>query len=73
MRSITVQLKINPEEFQRLYEGTVKDVCACSIDGKRVRFPANILRPFVTWAGVFGTFHIYFDDDNRFKGIEKID
>lgn len=73
MRSIIVPLRILPDEFQRLYEGNVKDVSARSSDGLRVRFPANILRPFVTHAGVSGTFAIHFGDDNRFHSIEKID
>lgn len=56
-----------------MYEGVVKDVVARSQDGRRVRFPANILRPFVTHAGIAGRFQIEFDGDNRFKTIEKID
>ncbi|MET0355299.1 MAG: DUF2835 domain-containing protein [Cellvibrio sp.] len=73
MRSIIVPLKIYPDEFQRLYEGNVKDVSALSIEGLRVRFPANILRPYVTHAGVIGTFAIHFSDENKFHSIEKID
>jgi hypothetical protein len=73
LRSIYVQLNIPPEQFQRLYEGVAKTVNARSIDGKSVRFPANILRPFVTHAGVVGTFAIHFSDENRFQNIEKID
>jgi hypothetical protein len=73
LRSIIVPLKIYPEEFQRLYEGNVKEVSARSIDGLKVRFPANILRPYVTHAGVVGTFAIHFSDENRFHSIEKID
>ena len=68
-----MQLQIKADEFQRLYEGTVKEVVALSVDGRRVRFPANILRPFVTHAGIVGVFHIQFSDDNRFQRIEKID
>lgn len=72
MRSIIVSLKIQAEEFQRLYQGNVKDVSARSVDGLSVRFPANILRPYVTHAGIVGTFAIHFSDDNRFHSIEKI-
>ncbi len=68
-----MQLQISPDEFQRLYEGTVKEVSARSIDGRRVRFPANVLRPFVTHIGISGLFRIQFSDDNRFQRIEKID
>lgn len=73
MRSIIVPLKIQAEEFQRLYQGNVKDVSARTIDGLSVRFPANILRPYVTHAGIMGTFAIHFSDENRFHSIEKID
>lgn len=73
MRSIVVQLHISSDEFQRLYEGTAKEVVARSIDGLRVRFPANILRPFITHAGISGRFSIHFNNDNRFQGIDKID
>ncbi len=68
-----MQLRISSDEFQRLYEGTAKEVSARSIDGRRVRFPANILRPFVTHVGIMGIFRIHFSDDNRFHHIEKID
>lgn len=68
-----MQLHISPDEFQRLYEGTAKEVSARSIDGRRVRFPANVLRPFVTHIGISGLFRIQFSDDNRFQQIEKID
>jgi hypothetical protein len=73
LRSIIVHLHISAEEYQRLYEGIVKDVVAPSVDGRSIRFPANILRPFVTHAGIAGKFAIYFDDDHRYKRIEKID
>ena len=68
-----MHLNIPPEQFQRLYEGVAKTVNARSIDGKSVRFPANILRPFVTHAGVVGTFAIHFSAEHRFQNIEKID
>jgi hypothetical protein len=71
--SIVVPLRISAEEFQRLYQGSVKEVNALSIDAKRVRFPAHILRPFVTHHGIVGTFAIHFDEQKRFKSIEKID
>jgi hypothetical protein len=67
-----VQLNISAAEFQRLYEGTVREVSVRSLDGRRVRFPANILRPFVTHSGISGTFCIRFDQDNRYLGIDRV-
>jgi len=40
--------------------------------GRRVRFPANILRPFVTLEGIQGRFIIRFDSDSRFQGIDRL-
>ncbi len=72
LKSIIVNLSISAEEFQRLYEGNVKTVFAHSIDGRRIRFPANILRPFVLHSGVQGSFQIDFDEDNRFSSIARL-
>ena len=67
-----MSLSISTEEFQRLYEGSAKTVFARSVDGRSIRFPAGILRPFVLHNGVRGTFQIQFDDDNRFQAIQRL-
>jgi hypothetical protein len=72
LKNIIVSLSISAEEYQRLYEGSAKTVFAHSIDGRSIRFPAGILRPFVLHTGVRGTFQINFDDDNRFHSIERL-
>ncbi len=72
MKSIIVNLSISTEEFLRLYEGNAKNVFATSVDGRSIRFPAGILRPFVLHSGVRGTFQIDFDDDNRFHSIHSL-
>ncbi|HEX7763642.1 MAG TPA: DUF2835 domain-containing protein [Cellvibrio sp.] len=73
MNSIVVSLVISAEEFQRLYQGSAKTVFAQSLDGRNIRFPAGILRPFVLHNGVRGTFQINFDADNRFHSIQRLD
>ncbi|GAB1263202.1 hypothetical protein NBRC116493_27060 [Aurantivibrio infirmus] len=72
MTSLIVDIEIPVEEYQRLYAGTAKDVYAVSRDGKKVRFPAKILVPFVGHSGVSGSFIIGFNNDFRFESIEKI-
>ena len=73
MNSIVVSLVISAEEFQRLYQGSAKTVFAQSLDGRNIRFPAGILRPFALHNGVRGTFQINFDADNRFHSIQRLD
>jgi hypothetical protein len=73
VQTVVVNLLIAADDYQRLYQGAVRDVVARSVDGRRIRFPAMILRSFVTHTGINGCFRIVFDDENRFQTIEKID
>ena len=72
MRDIIVDLAITADEYLALYRGTVTDVVATSRDGRMIRFPARILQRFITHNGVYGSFQIYFDDNNKFQNIEKL-
>ncbi len=72
LNAIVVSLFISAEEFQRLYQGSAKTVHALSVDGRNIRFPAAILRPFVLHNGVSGTFQINFDEQNRFQSIQRL-
>lgn len=72
MLEITVRLSISRDNYLAWYQGAVREVLARSIDGRTVRFPANILRSFVDNSGVNGTFSIEFDANGKFKGIRKI-
>lgn len=73
MNAVILNITITPDEYQRLYMGAARDVVATSVDGRRIRFPAMILRPWVTHSGIRGRFRIVFDENNRFQKIEKID
>ena len=72
MGSIKVSLAINTQEFARLYRGHARDVICTAKDARTVRFPANVLRQFLTHNGVYGEFEIFFTDNNEFSKIEKI-
>lgn len=73
MQTVVVNLSIPADEYQRLYQGVVRDVLARSVDGRRIRFPAAILRPYVTHTGISGRFQIAFDEHNRFQTIKRLD
>jgi hypothetical protein len=72
VKSLVVNLAISAEEFQRLYMGSAQSVVARSLDGRNVRFPAAILRPFVLHNGIRGQFEIVFDETNRFQTINRL-
>ncbi|MDH5544203.1 MAG: DUF2835 domain-containing protein [Gammaproteobacteria bacterium] len=72
LRKSFFSLRIPSEEFIRVYEGSAKYVVTRSYDGRNIRFPANILRQFLTHDGIFGEFVIYYDQHNKFQEIKKI-
>lgn len=71
MQTVTVQLNISPERFQAYYQGIVESVVATTKDGRTVQFPARVLRPFLSYQGVQGTFEIVFDTKLKFQAIRR--
>lgn len=72
MRRYVVELSIPADELLRYYRGTASVVMARDEYGRRVRFPAAALRPFVTRAGVHGRFALEVDGDDRLTGIRRL-
>lgn len=72
MRSINFTLSISQQQYQQYYSGKVKFVLVTADDGRRVKFPADILRSLVTHDGIHGRFRIDFDDRHKFKRIVRL-
>ena len=71
MQRVTVQLNISSERFQAYYQGTVESVVTTASDGRTVKFPARVLRTFLTYQGIKGTFEITFDSNLKFQAIRR--
>jgi len=67
-----VVLKIPAHQLLYYYEGAVDIVAAETIDGRIVHFPANVLRSVVRNNGVYGTFELVFDENNKFVSINRM-
>jgi len=65
-------LDLSAERYLRYYQGAARAVSVVSIEGKRVEFPADRLRPFVTHDGVHGLFALQYDDNNRFVALKQL-
>nr|WP_261841266.1 DUF2835 domain-containing protein [Aliamphritea ceti] len=72
MQQIIVDISLSNEEYLQHYRGTAKNVVAYSRDGRRIRFPADILRSFLLHNGVHGSFAIRFDDQGKFSDIRRL-
>ncbi len=67
----TVTLDISAEAYQLMYSGAARNVVAHDTEGRRVQFPAQALRKFVTRQGVQGTFLIRVDANHRLIDIQR--
>jgi hypothetical protein len=73
MNELCFYLDLTSEQYLRYYRGTARAVSVVSIEGQRLEFPADRLRPFVTHEGVHGLFSLQFDDSNRFVSLQRLD
>ena len=71
-KRIFLDLHISYDDFEQVYRGQVNQVFAYALDGRSIKFPANVLRPFLIHQGVHGRFCLVFDQMHKFIGIEKI-
>lgn len=65
MHHFEFTLSIPAKDVQLYYRGSVNKVIARCKDGRTVQFPARLLTPFVTSAGVCGVFEMTCDDDTQ--------
>jgi uncharacterized protein YqjF (DUF2071 family) len=70
-REYIVTLNISALAYQRMYSGEARDILAHDMQGRRVRFPAVSLRPFVTRDGVSGVFVLRVDARNKLIEIRR--
>ncbi len=72
MPTFTVDLNISEVELARYYDGRARQVLALSRCGKRLRFPADWLRPFVDRHGVHGRFELQTDSEHRLQDFKRL-
>ncbi|MFT4726602.1 MAG: hypothetical protein ACI9UN_001097 [Granulosicoccus sp.] len=65
-------LDISATEYQACYRGVGHVVVTPTEDGKRLQFPANELRKFVSHTGIQGRFEITFSSDNKLLDLRKV-
>lgn len=71
-RRLRLTLHIPADVIHSYYNGAAREVVGTTADGRVVRFPANILRPYVMHDGVHGEFEIEFDVNHKFVAIHRI-
>ena len=66
------RLDLSNSEYLAYYQGRAASIQTLSVDGRRVRFPANILRPHLRHDGVRGLFALRIDANHRVVDLRRI-
>jgi hypothetical protein len=69
---LIVDLNISPEQYQRHYQGAVRQVICTARDGRKVQFPSAILQRFVSHTGIHGSFRLLIDDNNKLISVDRL-
>ncbi len=70
---LCVVINITAHEFVQYYQGAVDSILATTTDGRTIKFPINILRPFVKSNGVHGKFELVFNDQFKLVSVNRVD
>lgn len=70
-REFVVTLSISAAAYRQMYRGTAQHVLAEDLQGRRIRFPAAALRPFVTHDGINGVFVLRVDARNKLIDVRR--
>ncbi len=70
-RSFVVRLSISSDELLKIYRDGAREVIARSLDGVRVRFPANALQKYIGHDGVYGQFTLIINDANKLLELRR--
>ncbi|MDR4503241.1 MAG: DUF2835 domain-containing protein [Candidatus Scalindua sp.] len=65
-------LHISPDDYAAYYKGLATSVFVETYCGRKVKFPASVLRQFVTRNGIHGMFEMVVDQNNKLMQISRI-
>ncbi len=72
MLRLVLDIALPADRLLAVYQGRANRILIRSREGKSVSLPAHHLRPFLTSAGVFGSFEIEFSADGKLIGLRRV-
>ncbi|WP_235602933.1 DUF2835 family protein [Piscirickettsia litoralis] len=72
MPTTRFHLNLSREQVMRYYQGQANIVHVEDVYGRRVQFPASLLRHIVDHQGAHGLFEIEYSADGRCIAVKKI-
>lgn len=71
-QTLIVAIRLSKTQYLSYYQGKINQISALAEDGRRVQFPANILRKFVEHDGVRGRFKLSYSSAGKLISIERL-
>ncbi len=72
LQRIRFSVFISADELLSYYAGAAVMASVVADDGRRIRFPARHLRPFITESGIKGRFEMTLDQNHRFVSMKRL-
>lgn len=72
MKKFEFRIDLSSDEYLDYYRGTAKLVLAQLPDGRTVRFPASLLKRYVTSGGIHGRFALTCDEDFKNADLKRL-
>ena len=69
---IRFQLRLPAEQFLRVYQGSARTISTQAEDGRRIQFPAQNIKQFLTHDGIYGYFEMELTAEHKFIAIKKL-
>ena len=73
MPSLVLDIALPAEKLLAVYQGRANRILIKSREGRNVSLPAHHLRPFLTNAGVFGSFEMEFTPEGQLIRLRRLD
>jgi len=70
--NIRFQLNLSADQFLRVYQGHTKAISVQAEDGRRIQFPAQNVKQFLTHDGIFGYFEMQLTAEHKFIAIKRL-
>jgi hypothetical protein len=72
MKQFEFVLSISSQQYLQYYRGSVRQVLARSTTGANIQFPAALLTPFVTSAGISGRFVLTCEESGKGAALRRV-
>jgi len=71
-QQIIFKLAISAEAFLAVYKGHAKNISTIAVDGRRLEFSAEKVKPFLTRDGIYGTFEMELGEGHKFIAVRRL-